>query len=295
MTPAAVLPAGTALAEATQLAMQSLRQAGVEQPEVDARLLIGHALGLDRAQLIAQDKRLLEAQERASIDALLARRRKREPVARIVGMKEFWSLPLAVTPDVLVPRPETETVVEAALAAIKDGNWAQKALRVLDIGTGSGALLLALISELPRATGIGTDISAAALGVAHANAARNGLAARCTFVACDIAAGVRGPFDLIVANPPYVARGEIATLAPEVRDYEPRLALDGGRDGLDGYRAIAASSQRLLESGGRLIVELGAGQEDAVRALFTKSALSVTGIRRDLSGTPRALTATGAS
>jgi release factor glutamine methyltransferase len=168
-------------------------------------------------------------------------------------------------------------------------------LRILDIGTGSGALLLALLSELPNAVGIGTDISAAALEVARANAERNDLAGRSTFVACDIAAGLQGPFDLIVSNPPYVARGDIATLAPEVRDYDPALALDGGADGLEGYRAIAAQACRLLAPGGKLIVELGIGQEPAVRALFTKAGLRVTAARDDLAGIPRALSATVAA
>jgi len=181
--------------------------------------------------------------------------------------------------------------VEAALDAIsRDGTKMEK-LRILDIGTGSGALLLALLGELPNAAGIGTDVSAEAIAVARANAERNGLSARCTFVACDIAQGVEGPFDLIVSNPPYIPRGEIETLAPEVRDYDPPLALDGGADGLDAYRAIAADAQRLLAQGGRLIVELGDGQEPAVAALFTNAGLRVTAARKDLAGIPRALSA----
>jgi release factor glutamine methyltransferase len=289
------LRAGVTLAEALRLMAQALKSAGVEQPEVDARLLIGHALQLDRAQLVAQDRRLLQAREIEALSALIARRRKREPVARILGMKEFWSMPFTITPDVLVPRPETETVVEAALDEFGRGGLKAKPLRILDIGTGSGVLLLALLGELPNATGVGTDISAAALVVARANAERNGLAARCAFIACDIAAGVHGAFDLIVANPPYVARGEMTTLAPEVRLYDPALALDGGRDGLDGYRAIAAAAPRLLKPGGWLIVELGAGQEPAVRALFTNAGFRVAAARSDLAAIPRALAATTAS
>jgi release factor glutamine methyltransferase len=195
-----------------------------------------------------------------------------------------------VTPDVLVPRPETETVVEAALDALLP--MKQEKFRILDIGTGSGALLLALLRELPNATGTGTDISTAALEVARVNAERNALAARCTFVACNIADGAQGTFDLIVSNPPYIAHGEIAALAPEVRDHDPSLALDGGVDGLDGYRAIAAQVRPLLAQGGRLIVELGAGQERAVRALFTKAGLNVSAVKEDLAGIPRALSAT---
>lgn len=280
---------GASVTEAIGLLARSFRMAGIEQPEVDARALIGHALHLDRAQLISQSDRTLEAREIADISALAARRLKREPVSRIRGRKEFWSLPLQISPDVLDPRPETETVVEAALDFVVRGGLALAKLRILDIGTGSGALLLALLSELPNALGTGTDISPPALEIARANAERNGLAARCTFVACNTADGVQGPFDLIVSNPPYIARGEIASLAPEVREYDPLVALDGGTDGLDSYRAIANEARRLLAPGGRLIVELGAGQESAVAALFTKAGLSVNAARADLAGIPRSL------
>ena len=285
------LKGGASIDEALHLLAQSFAAAGVEDAMVDARALLGHALRLDRAQLIAQGERFLEAREIDAVSALAARRLKREPVARILGRKEFWDQMLEVSPGVLVPRPETETLVEEALDAIlRDGTKMEK-LRLLDIGTGSGALLLALLGELPNALGVGTDTSEASLAVARGNAERNGLAARCTFVACDIAKGVEGPFELIVSNPPYVPHNEIATLAPEVRDYDPILALDGGKDGLDAYRAIAAQVPRLLTSGGRLIVELGAGQEEAVRALFTKSGLKVGPARKDLAGIPRALPA----
>jgi release factor glutamine methyltransferase len=286
------LEAGVPVSQALRLIAQSMQLAGVETPEVDARALLGHALRLDRAQLIAQSDRRLETREIDAVSAVAARRLGREPVSRIFGSKEFWSLPLAVTPDVLVPRPETETVVEAALAWVVREGLRQEQLRLLDIGTGSGALLLALLSELPNARGVGTDISAAALDVARVNAERNGAAGRCSFVACNIAAGVQGPFDLIVSNPPYVARGDIATLAPEVRDYDPSVALDGGPDGLDIYRAIAREARGLLAPAGQLIVEMGMGQEPAIRALFTKSGLTVAAARNDLAGIPRALAAT---
>ena len=270
---------------------ESFRQAEIDSAEADARLLIAHALGIDRAELMANGGRALSADEAKAIDALAERRLKRAPIARIFERKEFWSLNLQISPAVLVPRPETETIIEAALdAAVRDALQMEK-LRILDIGTGSGALLLALLSELPNATGIGTDISAAALEVARGNAERNDMAARCTFIACDIATGLQGPFDLIVSNPPYVARGDIASLSPEVRDYDPTVALDGGTDGLDGYRAIAADAKSLLAQGGRLIVELGMGQETAVRALFTKAGLAVADAHDDLAGIPRALSA----
>ena len=289
MTVAAARPT---LASTRQALAERFRKAGIESAEADARLLIAHALGIDRSELLANGERPLNGREIRAIDAFAARRLKREPVARILGAKEFWSLMLEVTPAVLVPRPDTETVIEAALDFVVRGGLRMERLRILDIGTGSGALLLALLSELPNALGTGTDISAAALAVARANAERHGLAPRCSFVACNIADGLQGPFDLIVSNPPYVAHGDIATLAPEVRDYDPAAALDGGSDGLDGYRAITADAGRLLAPGGRLIVELGAGQEGAVRALFTKAGLIVGKARADLGGIARALSVT---
>jgi len=280
---------GLTLTGARNALAEKLRQAGIDSAEADARLLISHALSIDRAGLISDGGRELNAGEMAAIDALGARRLRHEPVARIFGFKEFWSLPLQISDAVLVPRPETETVIEAALDFIIRDGLRMESLRILDIGTGSGALLLALLSELPNARGTGTDISAPALAVARANAERHALAARSSFVECDFAAGVPGPFDLIVSNPPYVAHGDIAVLAAEVRDYDPALALDGGADGLDGYRAIAHEARGLLASGGRLIVELGAGQEPAVRALFTNAGLNVGAARADLAGIPRAL------
>ena len=270
---------------------EQFRQAGIESAEADARLLISHALGLNRTALLTNGERVLSANEMSAIEALAARRLQREPVSRIIGRKEFWSLPLDVTADVLVPRPDTETVVEAALDFIDRNGMRMKPLRLLDIGTGSGALLLALLSELVNASGIATDISPAVINVARGNAERLGLASRCSFFFCNIADGVAGPFDLIVSNPPYIEHSAIATLDPEVRDHDPMLALDGGPDGLDCYRAIAAQAPRLLAPGGRLIVELGAGQDQAVSALFTKARMCVDTARPDLAGLPRALSA----
>jgi len=283
------LRAGVSLGEALRRMSEAFRLAGIEEAQADARILLGQVLHLERAQLIAQDERILEPREINALSALAARRLKREPIARILGRKEFWSLPLAITRDVLVPRPETETVVELALDVI--GTLKLEKLHLLDIGTGSGALLLALLSELPNAVGAATDLSTAALQVARANAERLGLADRSTFVVCDVAAGVAGRFDLIVSNPPYIARGDITTLAPEVCEYDPLLALDGGPDGLSAYRAIAAEAPHLLAPGGQLIVELGAGQEPSVRRLFTNAGLNVGNARNDLAGIPRALAA----
>jgi len=280
---------GASVSEALQFVGQAFRSVGLEDADVDARVLVGHALYLDRARLIAQSDRVLEAREVNAISGLAARRLKREPVSRILGKKEFWSLALAVTRDVLVPRPETETVIEGALDYVVRNGLRMEKLRILDIGTGSGALLIALLNELPNAAGIGTDISRPALQTARTNVAQCGLKARGTLVACDMAAGVQGPFDLVVSNPPYIVRDEIGALAPEVRDYDPIVALDGGDDGLTAYRSIAADAKRLLASGGRLFVELGAGQEPSVRTLFTKAGLSVGIARKDLAGTPRVL------
>jgi release factor glutamine methyltransferase len=280
---------GASVSEALQIIAQTFRAAGIDDADVDARVLAGHALHLDRARLVSQSDRVLEAREVNAISGLAARRLKREPVSRILGRKEFWSLALAITPDVLVPRPETETVVEGALDFVVRNGLRMEKLRILDIGTGSGALLVALLNELPNATGIGTDISRAALEAAQINVAQFGYESRSSLIACDMAAGVQGQFDLVVSNPPYIARGQIASLAPEVRDYDPMMALDGGGDGLTAYRSISADAKRILAQGGRLFVEMGAGQEPAVRELFTNAGLVVGIARNDLAGTPRVL------
>ena len=280
---------GASVSEALQLITQAFRASGIEDADVDARLLVGQALHLDRARLIAQADRVLEAREVNAISGLAARRLKREPVSRILGRKEFWSLALTITPDVLVPRPETETVVEGALDFVVRNGLRMEKLRILDIGTGSGALLVALLSELPNAIGLGTDISRAALETARANVTQLGFENRCSLIACDMAAGVQDQFDLLVSNPPYIARGDIASLSPEVRDYDPTVALDGGEDGLAAYRSISADAKRLLAQGGRVFVELGAGQEPAVRKLFTNAGFTVGIAREDLAGTPRVL------
>jgi release factor glutamine methyltransferase len=267
---------------------QTFRDAGLDTPDLDARILVGHALGLDHTALAAQADHRLTDREVEAIAALARRRLGREPVARIVGTKEFWGLPLALNADTLVPRPETETVVEAALAAL--GDVRGRALRVADLDTGSGALLLALLSELPAARGVGTDISVAALRCARSNAAALGLAARASFVACDHGAALGGNFDLVVANPPYIASSDIARLEPDVRNFDPHRALDGGADGLAAYRAIAADARRLLARPGLLVLELGAGQLDAVHSLTTAAGLEPAAeCRSDLAGVPRAL------
>jgi len=277
-------------AEVRRALTAKFQVAGLDSPDLDSRILVGHALGLDHAALAAAATRRLGADEENVITTLANRRLTGEPVARILGYKEFWSLPLRVDAATLVPRPETETVVEATLAAIDRGGPRLRKLRIADLGTGSGALILALLSELPNAFGVATDISAKALVVAHDNARRLGLT-RARFVACNMAAALRGPFDAIVSNPPYIASGDIATLASDVRDFDPHLALDGGTDGLDFYRAIAAAAPTLLAPGGVLVVELGIGQAEPVVHLFAAAGLAPSPLRPDLNGTPRALVA----
>jgi release factor glutamine methyltransferase len=290
MTMTATLDPQPSIGSARRALAQSFRRHGLATPELDARLLVGHALGLDHAALAAEALRALTAAEAAAIAALAARRRAREPVARIIGFKEFWGLNFKLNSATLVPRPETETVVEAALAALDRSQGRGRALTVADLGTGSGALLLALLSELPKARGFGTDVSRQALGCARQNAVALDLAERASFIACDYGSALKGPFDIVVSNPPYVARGDIAGLAPEVRMFDPPLALDGGPDGLEAYRAIAAAARRLLSPESILVLELGIGQLGAVESILAAAGLvALGGPRHDLLGIARAL------
>jgi release factor glutamine methyltransferase len=265
------------------------RDGGIDMPELDARILVGHALGLGLTDLICAAERRLDAGEIARIEILAARRLRREPVARITGTKEFWGLPFNITADVLVPRPDTETVVERALAAVRPTGGQSPTLRIADLGVGSGALLIALLTELPYATAIGTDRDVAALALARENAQRLGVASRATFAACDFGAAVAPGCDLVVTNPPYVRTGDIATLAPEVGRFDPRAALDGGPDGLAAYRVIAAQAARILTPGGCLVAEIGHGQGPDVAALFRAAGFIEIGIWPDLGGVERAV------
>jgi release factor glutamine methyltransferase len=266
------------------------RSASIDSAELDARILVGAALGLDLTGVIAAAGRLVTPDESMRLGDFARRRLAGEPVARILGLKEFWGLPLRLSAATLVPRPDTETVVELALEMLREGPDAERPLRIVDIGTGSGAILLALLSELPGADGYGTDISVAALRTARANAARLGLAPRALFLACDHAAALAGSFDLIVSNPPYIRSAEIADLATEVRDHDPRAALDGGIDGLDAYRALIPQAVRLLAHHGALVVEMGHGQSGEVRGLMAAAGLTLEGPpKADLAGVPRAV------
>jgi release factor glutamine methyltransferase len=266
-----------------------LQSAGIDSAELDARLLVGHALGLDLTGMIRAADRTLTADESGRLDELAGRRLAGEPVARILGRKEFWGLSLSLSPATLVPRPDTETVVELALEMLR-ANPARQGTRIADLGTGTGAILLALLSELHGAVGVGTDISPEALETARGNAKRLGLADRTSFVRCDYAAGLSGAFDLIVSNPPYIRSGDIAGLAVEVRDYDPAKALDGGPDGLEAYRALIPQAARILAPGAALVVEAGQGQAGAIEALMTAAGLAPHGApRADLGGIPRAV------
>lgn len=280
---------GASVAHARRALAEQFRAAGIESPELDARILIGHALGLDHTGLASAAAQQIPDAAVTQIGQFAARRLAGEPVARIVGQKEFWGLPFIVTPAVLVPRPDTETIVELALELLDRGGARTQLLRIADLGTGSGAILLALLSELPNANGAGTDIEPDTLAVARANAQRLHLSDRASFVESDYGAELTGPFDLIVTNPPYVASADIATLERDVRGHDPRRALDGGADGLAAYRAIAADAPRLLAPGGLLVVEIGAGQQRDVEFLLTNAGLAIAAVRHDLSGIARAL------
>ncbi len=269
--------------EALRAAAARLAAAGVEGPARDARWLLAHALGRDPAHLGAQLAEPLAPEAAARFDAAVAARERRQPVAQITGRRAFWGREFQVTPDVLDPRADTETVVALALA----GPFGT----VLDLGTGSGTILVTLLAERPRASGTGTDISAAALAVARANAAAHGVASRAGFLRADWYAGVAGRFDLIVSNPPYIAADEMPALAPEVRDWEPRQALTDGGDGLSAYRAIAAGAAARLAPGGRLIVETGAAQGRAVAQIFRAAGLEDPACHPDLEGRQRAVSA----
>ncbi len=266
-----------------------LGAAGVEVPRRDARLLLAEALGGRPDLVTGYPERLLEPGQASRFQALVGRRVAREPVSRILGRREFWSLDLRLSPDVLDPRPESETLVEAVLGRIDD----RKApLRILDLGTGSGCLLLALLSELPKARGLGVDISSAALAVARENAGHLGLASRAVFQKGDWAQGLAGSWQAIVSNPPYIIEAEIADLAPEVARYDPKLALAGGPDGLAAYRRLAPQVARLVAPDGVVALEVGAGQAGEVGRLLEAASLAGVDCLRDLAGQERCVLAT---
>ncbi|KAA0078287.1 peptide chain release factor N(5)-glutamine methyltransferase [Tardiphaga sp. P9-11] len=284
--------AGQSIETARRILTNLLGTQRIDSAELDARLLTGAVLGLDLTGLISAAKRILTSNEAAQLARFAQRRIDGEPVARILGAKEFWGLPLQLSADTLVPRPDTETIVEATLELLDTNGRRDRPLIIADLGTGSGAILLALLSELPNATGIATDINLDALRTARSNAAQLGLIERAHFIVCDYASALTGDFDLIVSNPPYIPSADIAGLDIEVRKHDPLRALDGGKDGLDAYRVIAPEAARLLVPGGLLVVEVGHDQSDDVTRLVAISGLALPappkadleGIRRAVSG-----------
>jgi release factor glutamine methyltransferase len=261
-----------------------LTEAGIEDPAADARRLMAHVLGLDPARLTLVAHDAFPAASAAAWGAALAARLQRRPVAQITGRRAFYGHEFRVTADTLDPRPETELLVDEALS--------RPFARMLDLGTGTGCILLSCLAANPAATGLGTDLSDAALSVAAGNAEALGLLPRAAFRHSDWFTAVPDSYDLIVSNPPYIAEAELPTLAPEVRDWEPRLALTPGGDGLDAYRAISRGAPARLRPGGRLIVEIGWQQGPDVAAMFAAVGLSGIRVLRDLNGRDRVVSAT---
>jgi release factor glutamine methyltransferase len=275
---------GAALAAARN----SLAGAGVESAGLDARLLLSAAAGLSVSALIARARDPLPAIARDRFDAHLRRRLEGEPVARILGEKEFWGLSFELSAATLVPRPETEILVEQVLAEVRKRPAGH--CRICDLGTGSGAVLVALLTELPEANGVGTDISEVALGVARRNAERHGIESRADFMLADFSAGPDGLFDVVVSNPPYIRSSALASLDPAVRDYDPKAALDGGDDGLKAYRAILARAESLLSAGGFLAFEVGYGEGESVVRLCREAGFGGLTLVHDLAGIGRVAT-----
>lgn len=254
------------LGGAARAAQQSLAAAGVDGAGRDARLLVAAASGCTTADIIAYPERPLSDAVLARLEETVKRRAAHEPVSRILGEREFYGRSFQLSPATLDPRADSETLIEAALAIAEREGWRERPIRILDIGTGTGCLLLTLLAELPHATGLGTDVSRDALSTAAANAERLGLAGRADFEMHDVFDGVSGSFDLVVSNPPYIASAEIAGLSRDVREYDPVAALDGGQDGLDLYRRIAEGLDGVLN--GWVVLEVGAGQAESVAVLL---------------------------
>jgi release factor glutamine methyltransferase len=275
------------LVSAWNTARARLEAARVDSPVIDARLLLEAATGATRADIITDPRRAITAEQAGVLDAYVERRTRREPVSRILGRKGFWKIALSVTPDVLSPRPDTEVIVDLALKAYPEG----LAFEMLDLGVGSGAILLSVLAERPAAKGLGTDVSLEALAVAKENAANLDLNDRAAFLRTSWGDGLGdGSFDLVVSNPPYIATEVIETLEPEVRDHEPRLALDGGADGLEAYRVLAPEVLRLLKPGGMFAVEIGFDQAEAVRPMFEAAGGQGVQVVKDLSNLERVVT-----
>ena len=270
-----------------RLLAEAFTRAGIDEATIDARLLLCAAAGFDHSALIRDPDLPIEEEAAERALAMARRRLAREPVSRILGERSFWSFDLLVTPAVLDPRPDTETVVDGALEVLAERQG--EALSILDLGTGSGALLCALLDVFPKARGLGVDLSKEACAVARENLARCDLAPRGQVRQGSWEAGLPGPYDLVVSNPPYIESAALAGLDPEVRLYDPPLALDGGPDGLTAYRDICALLPALVAQGGFAIFEVGQGQAEAVCALMTSQGFADVRSKRDLAGVARAV------
>ena len=281
--------AGDPVSRALDWAVEKLARAGIDRPRHEARLLLAHLTGLSHTRQIADPDRLLAKDAQTQFEDLVARRENHEPLSHLTGEREFWSLPFSVSAAVLDPRPDSETLIEAALEIFPDPD---SACSVLDLGTGSGCLLLSVLKNRSKARGIGIDMSLEALWIAMQNADRLNLSRRAQFLCGDWGAAIDGSFDLILCNPPYITTEELTNLAPEVARYEPRTALDGGPDGLAAYRNLLPQLSRLLRSDGVALVEIGAGQTTDVAAIAKKVGLRVSQVYRDLSGIQRCLSIT---
>ena len=279
---------GTTIGSAIAEAAAALAGAGFDEPRRRARRMIAAALGWPETEIFAHPERSLSGLEQERITAIRNRVLAREPLTRIVGRREFWGLEFSLSADTLDPRPETETLVEAMRTRRPERD---RAYRILDLGTGSGCLLLALLSELPNATGVGIDLSPGAIATARHNAEAFGLRERARFVVGDWGRALAGPFDVVVANPPYIATATIPKLPPEVREHDPHLALDGGTDGLAAYHAIAADLPRLLSAGGFFATEIGSDQQEPVSALLRGAGFIIEAVIPDLAGLPRCVVA----
>jgi release factor glutamine methyltransferase len=286
------LRSGQTIGGAVRRLALAFRQACLETPELDARILVAAGAGISRAALIASPEIVLEAEASQRIASYQARRLLREPVSRIIGWREFRGLVLELGAATLDPRPDTETVVETALDLVRQGAVpGGPALRVLDLGTGTGAILIAILAALPAARGVGTDIAPEALEIAQRNAQRHGVGERATFSCTDWSSGVAGIFDLVVSNPPYIATGSIAALQAEVAQHDPRLALDGGDDGLAAYRALLGGVRPVLNPAGWLLLEVSPEDAEAVLQLCHAHGFAADGeqpwLYKDLAGRPR--------
>ena len=280
------------LVSAWNAAKQRLQAAGVEGPVIDARLLVEAAADATRADIVGEPRRELTAEQAARLEDFVSRREHREPISHILGRKGFWKIMLTVTPHVLTPRPDTETLVEWALRQYPDS----RAFSMVDLGVGSGAIMLAILAERVAGKGLGVDVSEEALAVARENATNLGLAGRVALLRGDWTRGLDDAgFDLVVSNPPYIRTAEIDTLEPEVKDHEPRLALDGGPDGLDAYRLLAPEVLRVLKPGGRFALEIGHDQSKQVEALFKAAGAAEVATLKDLSNRDRVVVGLKAS